>query len=85
LLTTSRSRGRSSASTSNPRRTWKSSERQLPETRLLKKILELRPDLVFLDMEMPGQNGLAVARSLRRGVPVVIFVTAYETARFGRV
>lgn len=42
------------------------------------KILELRPDLVFLDMEMPGQNGLAVARSLRRGVPVVIFVTAYE-------
>ncbi|MEO8027680.1 MAG: LytTR family DNA-binding domain-containing protein [Bryobacteraceae bacterium] len=42
------------------------------------KILSLRPDLVFMDLEMPGQNGLSVARSLRGGAPVIVFVTAYE-------
>jgi DNA-binding LytR/AlgR family response regulator len=42
------------------------------------KILTLRPDLVFLDLEMPGRNGMNVARSLRGGSPIVIFVTAYE-------
>jgi DNA-binding LytR/AlgR family response regulator len=47
-------------------------------TEAAERILQLKPDLVFLDLEMPGQNGLTVARSLRGGVPVVIFVTAYD-------
>jgi len=47
-------------------------------TEAAEKILQLKPDLVFLDLEMPGQNGLTVARSLRGGTPVVIFVTAYD-------
>lgn len=42
-------------------------------------ILELQPDLVLLDLQMPELDGLATARLLRGGRrPAVIFVTAYE-------
>jgi two-component system LytT family response regulator len=45
----------------------------------LQKILDLRPDLVLLDLEMPELNGLAVVRALKgERTPVIIFVTAYE-------
>lgn len=39
-----------------------------------------RPDVVFLDIEMPGVNGLEVARQLvRAGVAShIVFVTAYD-------
>jgi len=41
---------------------------------------KLRPDLMMLDMTMPGMDGLAVARQLgrRESPPAVIFVTAHE-------
>jgi DNA-binding LytR/AlgR family response regulator len=45
-----------------------------PEARAL--IADLEPDVVFLDIRMPGVSGLDVARDLR-GVEVV-FVTAYD-------
>lgn len=37
-----------------------------------------RPDLVLLDVEMPGPDGLAVARSLQSPRPLVVFLTAHE-------
>lgn len=39
----------------------------------------LEPDVLLLDLQMPGMDGLSVARALRASLlPLVIFVTAYE-------
>jgi DNA-binding LytR/AlgR family response regulator len=44
----------------------------------VEQIFQTKPDLVLLDMEMPGLNGLAVVRTLRGAdSPLIIFVTAY--------
>jgi two-component system LytT family response regulator len=41
-------------------------------------IRELRPDLVFLDIQMPGTSGLDVVRALDpEELPLVVFVTAF--------
>jgi DNA-binding LytR/AlgR family response regulator len=38
-----------------------------------------RPDLAFLDVQMPEMNGLEVAKALPRDVPpLVVFTTAYD-------
>lgn len=45
-------------------------------------IPQLRPDLVFLDIQMPGLNGFQVINKLRelnQPIPLIIFVTAYDT------
>lgn len=44
----------------------------------LEKISLLEPDLVFLDIQMPGCTGIDVAASLPSRRPVVIFCTAYD-------
>ena len=42
-------------------------------------ILEQRPDLLFLDVQMPGMNGFEVLAAVgARRMPVVIFVTAHD-------
>jgi two-component system, LytTR family, response regulator len=42
-------------------------------------ILDQKPDLVFLDVQMPGLSGFEVLRSLDQAqLPAVIFVTAYD-------
>jgi two-component system, LytTR family, response regulator len=45
----------------------------------VEKILSLAPDVVFLDVQMPGMDGFEVLRSLPKdNLPGVIFLTAYE-------
>ncbi len=44
----------------------------------LEKINRLRPDLIFLDISMPGKNGIELMQELSSHVPEVIFVTAYD-------
>ena len=41
-------------------------------------IAGLKPDVVFLDIEMPGCNGLEVAASLAAPRPHIIFCTAFD-------
>jgi two-component system, LytTR family, response regulator len=42
-------------------------------------VLELQPDVVFLDIQMPGLSGLEVAAQLEpAGAPLVVFVTAFD-------
>jgi len=42
-----------------------------------KMIEELNPDLLFLDIQMPGRNGFQLLESLD-SVPFVVFTTAYD-------
>ena len=45
----------------------------------IEKIRALRPDLVFLDVQMPGKTGLDVAREVGAAeMPATIFVTAFD-------
>lgn len=45
----------------------------------LAAIRRLQPDLLFLDVQMPGMNGFEVLRALAsERLPIVIFVTAFD-------
>jgi two-component system LytT family response regulator len=42
-------------------------------------IRELKPDLIFLDIQMPGLNGFDVVHELQSDhMPMIVFVTAYD-------
>jgi two-component system LytT family response regulator len=44
----------------------------------LKLIEELQPELLFLDIQMPGKNGFELLSSIEGKSPEVIFTTAYD-------
>ena len=44
----------------------------------VERIVELRPDLVLLDIQMPGCGGMEVAASLTAPRPAIVFCTAYD-------
>lgn len=45
----------------------------------LRDLADLAPDLLFLDVQMPGMDGFSLLQSLREEQrPAVIFVTAYD-------
>jgi len=43
----------------------------------VEKISQLQPDVIFLDIEMPGLNGFEVLEQLDK-MPIVIFCTAFD-------
>src|SRR5260370_5500456 len=43
----------------------------------LELIPELKPEVVFLDIEMPGLNGFDMLAQLRES-PLIVFATAYD-------
>jgi len=42
------------------------------------QLAALQPDLLFLDVQMPGQTGMELLESLEPPAPEVIFTTAYD-------
>jgi two-component system, LytTR family, response regulator len=46
-------------------------------TEAVEKINQLQPDVIFLDIEMPGLNGFEVLQRLDK-IPIVIFCTAFD-------
>jgi two-component system LytT family response regulator len=44
----------------------------------LQRIGELRPDALFLDIQMPELSGIELAASLPAPAPLVVFVTAFD-------
>ncbi len=43
----------------------------------MESIKQLKPDIIFLDIQMPGKNGFELLEEVS-GVPEVVFVTAYD-------
>ena len=49
------------------------------------KAMELRPDLIVLDVSMPELNGVEVTRQIRRSMPAsILIVTMYDSERMAR-
>ena len=44
----------------------------------LEKAAALRPDILFLDIQMPGDDGFTLLEKLEPPLPLVIFTTAYD-------
>ena len=51
----------------------------------LQKIESLRPDLIFMDFGLPGENGLELTKQVKGRYPniIVIILTGYDLAEYG--
>ena len=47
-------------------------------TEVIGLVATAKPDVLFLDIQMPGGNGLEVAAGLTKHRPAIVFCTAYE-------
>lgn len=47
-------------------------------TEVIRQVATAKPDVLFLDIQMPGGNGLEVAAGLTKHRPAIVFCTAYE-------
>ncbi len=47
-------------------------------TEVIRLVATAQPDVLFLDIQMPGGNGLEVAAGLMKHRPAIVFCTAYE-------
>jgi DNA-binding NarL/FixJ family response regulator len=50
----------------------------------IEKVIELKPDIVLLDINMPDMNGIAAAQEIRRVSPStkIVFLTVHDAPNF---
>jgi two-component system response regulator YesN len=53
----------------------------------LKKITAVPPDLIFMDIKLPGESGLEVTRKIKTQYPytIVIILTSYDLPEYREV
>ena len=53
-------------------------------TEALRIVAEQRPKLVFMDVRLPGENGLVITRKIRELAPAtrVVVLTSYEKPEY---
>jgi DNA-binding NarL/FixJ family response regulator len=50
----------------------------------LQRVSDCRPDLVFMDIKLPGENGLELTKKIKRVYPgiIVVILTSYDLPEY---
>jgi DNA-binding NarL/FixJ family response regulator len=50
----------------------------------IEKVIEMKPEIVLMDINMPGMNGVATATEIRRIAPAtkIVFLTVHDSPNF---